>query len=306
MQARVLSIAALTVGLMTAMPVVAADKALDRTFQVPSGGRLSVNLDGGHIVVTGTDAPQVVVRLRAQGAEDRIERLTWSAEKDVAGVTITAKRDRAEQWFGWMFGDVRVSATVEIPLDYNVELQTSGGNIELRHVNGDATGRTSGGRIHVESVRGKVQMRTSGGSVLLKSLQGPVQAHTSGGSIQASEIEGGLRAHTSGGSIRVERVSGPVDVHTSGGSIEIDLIGENKGVVARTSGGSINLHVPSSINGTLNASTSGGRVKSNLTMTTSEISRSSLRGTINGGGPEIMARSSGGSILIASRDQLGH
>jgi len=302
MHARALSIAALTLGLITALPAAAADKVLDRTFQVAAGGRLRVDLDAGRVVVTGTDRPQVVVRLSARGTERELAKLEWSAEKDAAGVAVTSKRDRTLGWLGWFNGDANVVASIEVPREYNVELYTSGGGIELRGIDGDALGRTSGGRLQIEAVRGKVEMRTSGGGVTLKSVQGPVSVQTSGGSIQASDLEGGLRAHTSGGSIRLDRVSGPIEVHTSGGSIDVDLVGDNQGIVARTSGGSINLRIPSSIAGTLNASTSGGRVKSELPVTIGESGDSVLRGTINGGGPEIMARSSGGSISIASRD----
>jgi DUF4097 and DUF4098 domain-containing protein YvlB len=301
MEARALSTVAFVASLMMAAPSIAADKALDRSFDVPSGGRLNVDLDGGHITVMGSDSPRVVVRLRAEGDAKELERLSWSAEKDAAGVVVTSKRSGDRGWFNWS-ENVRVNASIEVPRNYNVDLNTSGGPIEVRNLNGNATGKTSGGRLLIEAVRGNVDMRTSGGPITVKSITGQVDVRTSGGPIQASEVTGSLKAHTSGGSIRVEQVSGPMDVHTSGGSIDLDLAGENHGIVARTSGGGISLRMPSSINASLDASTSGGRVKSNLAMTTSESSDSSLRGTINGGGPEIKARSSGGGIQIMRKD----
>lgn len=301
MKARALSTVTFVAGLLSAMPSIAADKALDRSFEVSSGGRLSVKLDVGHITVTGSDSQRVVVRLRAQGDDRELERLTWSAEKDAAGVSVTSKRGGERGWFIWN-ENVQVSASIEVPRAYNVDLDTSGGSIEVRSLKGDAMGRTSGGRLLVESVQGNVKMRTSGGGVMLKAISGPAEVHTSGGQIQAMELNAGLRAHTSGGNIRLERISGPIDVHTSGGSIDIDLVGENRGVVARTSGGSINLRVPSTIKATVNASTSGGRVRSNLAMTTLESSKHSLHGTVNGGGPEIVARSSGGSVSVMSHE----
>lgn len=304
MKARYVSsvLAALAAALLLNAPAEAGDKAFDRSFSVQPGGRLSVKLDGGHIVVTGSDASQVAVHLRARGSDNDLEKLEWTAAKDADGVVVSAKRNKDRSLFGWMWNDVHVSATIEVPREYQVELATAGGNIELRQLNGNANGRTSGGHIVVENVNGNVQMRTSGGRVNVKSIDGPVQVHTSGGPIQASEIKGGLRAHTSGGRIHVEQTQGPIDVHTSGGSIDIDLAGENEGVNARTSGGSITLRMPATIRATLNASTSGGRVKSDFPVTTHESSDHSLRGTINGGGPEILARSSGGSILVARRE----
>jgi hypothetical protein len=298
----IISAAAATVALFAATPVFAAEKELNRSFEVPSGGRLSVDVDGGKIVVSGSDAQKVVVRMRAQGSEDRLANLTLTAERDGEGVAVTGKRSRGDHWFDWLRGDSRLIVTVEVPRAYNLDVQTSGGDIEVRQLNGNAVGRTSGGRVTVESVKGEVRMRTSGGSMNVRSLQGPVQLDTSGGQIIASQIEGGLHAHTSGGGIRIEQAAGSIDAQTSGGSINIELSGANEGIVAKTSGGSITLKLPSTTSATLNASTSGGSVSSNMPIISTEVGKSSLRGTLNGGGPEILARSSGGSISVSKRD----
>lgn len=301
MQMRSLSVAVLTFSLLATNQAQAAEKALDRAFPVAAGGRLNVSLGGGHIDVTGTDASQVVVRMKATGSEEELRRLSWSAEKDAAGVTVVSKRDGGDQWFGWG-NEVKLTATIEVPRQYNVELATSGGHIELKNLIGNASGGTSGGRLTIDSVQGDVKMRTSGGRISVRTIQGAVDVHTSGGAIEAVDIKGGLRAHTSGGSIRVQDVSGAVDVNTSGGSIDVDLHGDNQGVVARTSGGSINLAVPSTIRASINASSSGGRVSSDLELAAAQSTKNTLRGTINGGGPEITARTSGGSVRLTRRD----
>lgn len=287
------------VGLLSCLPPAqAADKTFDRTFTVASGGHLDVRMDVGSIAVTGGDSTQVVVRIKASGSERELEDLSFAADQSGADVTVTAKRDSASKWLSWWFTDVHVNVTIEVPREYNLDLHTSGGDIKVRHLTGTASGRTSGGRISLEDVKGAVNMRTSGGSVALNSVSGPVEVQTSGGQINASQIEGGLRAHTSGGSIRFERISGPIEAHSSGGSINIELVGENQGIVARTSGGSITLRLPASVSGTLNASTSGGSVSSDMPLTRSDVGKSSLRGTLNDGGAEIVARTSGGSIRV--------
>jgi DUF4097 and DUF4098 domain-containing protein YvlB len=299
MASKLLSVAAVLTLLAT--NAGAAEKVLDRTFDVPAGGRLSVDVDGGTVTVSGTDANKVVVRMRAQGSDDRLAKLKWSVDRDAQGVTVVSKREPADKWFDWG-SNLQMSVTVEVPRAYNVDLRTSGGNLDVKNLNGTAVGRTSGGSIGVESVRGEVRMRTSGGSVRARAVEGPVELETSGGTIVANEIAGGLRAHTSGGGIRIEQRSGSIDAQTSGGSITIDMAGSNEGIVAKTSGGSITLKIPGTTNAVLNASTSGGRVSSNLPLMNGETTKNSLRGTINSGGPEIFARSSGGSITLVKRD----
>lgn len=300
MMQRVISAAAIASTLVLAMPALAAEKNFDRSFDVMQGGRLKVDADGGSIAVTGTDGQKVVVQIRATGDEDNLDNLTFSADRDGEGIAVIArKKSEVRSWFS---NGPRVQVTVQVPRQYNVELNTSGGGIKLKQLNGAANGRTSGGSIDLEAIQGTVQMRTSGGGISVRSVRGDTQLHTSGGTIVADQVEGGLRAHTSGGSIRIEQANGLIDAETSGGSINIDLAGANEGIVAKTSGGGITLRIPSATKGTLNASTSGGSVSSDLTMSMSESGKSSLRGTLNGGGPEILARSSGGSIRVSKRD----
>jgi DUF4097 and DUF4098 domain-containing protein YvlB len=286
--------------LLSSFQAHADDKTFDRTFAVAAGGRLGVEMDVGSIAVTGGDSSQVVIRIKASGSESELENLSFVADKSGSDVTVTAKRDSSGNWLRWWFSDVHVSLTVEVPREYNLDLQTSGGGIKVRNLDGTATGRTSGGHISLEQIKGAVNMRTSGGRITMNSVSGPVDVHTSGGRINAEQVDGGLRAHTSGGSIHFERISGPIEARSSGGSIDIELVGENEGIVARTSGGSITLRLPASASGTLNASTSGGSVSSDMSLTRSEVGKSSLRGTLNDGGPEILARTSGGSIRLVS------
>ena len=51
-----------------------------------------------------------------------------------------------------------------------------------------------------------------------------------------------------------------------------------------------------SLEGELDAATSGGLVRTELPVTTTEMGEHKLTGTINGGGNPIYARTSGGSI----------
>jgi Putative adhesin len=298
MTSRIASTLTAVCALLGSGAVYAAEKEFSRSFEVSPGERLSVTTEGGQITVVGTDANRVVVRMRAKGSEERLEKITMSAERNGDGVAVVGKRDSGNQVFGWFGSDVNISVAVEVPRTYNIDLNTSGGDINVRQINGTAVGRTSGGRVNVESIRGDVRMRTSGGRMEARSIQGDLELQTSGGSITASNVSGRVRANSSGGSIRLERVNGAVEAHTSGGSINIELAGKNEGIVAKTSGGSISLRIPSSATGDLNASTSGGRVSSDLTLTVSEIGKSAVRGKLNGGGPEILARTSGGSIQI--------
>lgn len=164
---------------------------------------------------------------------------------------------------GWN-RDLRIKFEVTVPENYNVEVDTSGGSIG------------------VEDLIGNVDVRTSGGSIKVGSVKGRVKLHTSGGSIQTEEIYGPLNAHTSGGSIRAtfaEQLTEDATLDTSGGSIVAYLVPEAKV--------------------DLDASTSGGRVKTDFDVN-GRIKKQSIRGEINGGGPELQLHTSGGSVTVRS------
>ncbi len=164
---------------------------------------------------------------------------------------------------GWN-RDLRIKFEVTVPENYNVEVDTSGGSIG------------------VSDLTGNVDVRTSGGSITVGSIKGRVKLHTSGGSIQTEEIYGPLNAHTSGGSIRAkfaEQLTEDATLDTSGGSITAYLVSDAKV--------------------DLDASTSGGRVRTDFNVD-GRVKKQSIRGEINGGGPELQLHTSGGSISVRS------
>lgn len=302
--------------------VQAAERVFNRTFTVTPGGLLTVESQGGGIVVTGSDASEVVVQVVARGSEDALDGAEISAEQNSSGVAVIAKRD-GSGWFDWLFSrQLNIRVTVTVPRQYQVDLKTSGGNLDISQLQGNVRGSTSGGSVRVADVQGIVRTTTSGGGIQAERIGGATELRTSGGNVSAREIGGDLTVESSGGSLRIEKVRGAlvadtsggsihaaaidgrIEADTSGGSVDVDLVGDNRGIRASTSGGSITVRLPRSTAGAVDASTSGGSVSSELPVTTSEASGKKLRGVINGGGPEIYAHTSGGSVRLVVRDEV--
>jgi uncharacterized membrane protein len=144
----------------------------------------------------------------------------------------------------------------------------------------------------------KLSARSDGGKIEIEDLIGNVDANTSGGSIKVGNVEGDVDLHTSGGSIRTKNIKGEIDAHTSGGSIDVTFAQQPMNDASlTTSGGSIEATFPADVAIDIDASTSGGRVRSEFDVS-GRVKKKSIRGQINGGGPEIELRTSGGSISI--------
>ena len=99
----------------------------------------------------------------------------------------------------------------------------------------------------------------------------------------------------------MKSVAGKVRAETSGGNISVNVTEANKGVYAETSGGNIDIVMPKNISANIDAETSGGEVTCDFPVTMQgKLDESRVRGTINGGGNQIHAHTSGGNVRLRS------
>ncbi|HLT79797.1 MAG TPA: hypothetical protein VKZ86_02140 [Cyclobacteriaceae bacterium] len=280
-----------------------------KKYTLDGPGNLEVRTSGGSISVEGGSGNEARVEMyvRVKGntitPEHRDAREImddFNITIDKSGNTIYAKAERKSSISGW-FGNnnASISFVVYAPEDMSCRLNTSGGSIELKGVRGGQKLETSGGSVRVQDVRGNTEARTSGGSIKINSYAGRLSAHTSGGSIDLSNAQGELKVNTSGGSIDISNVKGSVEASTSGGGIRADVASLDKYLKLRTSGGSITAVVPSGLG--LDLDLRGNRVNSKLVNFNGEAEKDRIRGSMNGGGIEVVMHTSGGSINLEYR-----
>lgn len=312
--------------LLAATSVFAADDVIRKGFNVTDGGTLRLDADFGDVTIVSGGTGVAVEIIREADGKDAQERLrdhkiTFAQEGNDVVITTNRRDNDSRKWFDWFdWNDFEVKWNIRVPKNYNIKVSTSGGSIELDDVGGvvDAhtsggsikTGRlggvanlrTSGGSIAIDGAAAKVDARTSGGSIRVGDTDGPVEVRTSGGSISLARIRGSVVARTSGGGITIEDATGSVDASTSGGSIKAKLSGQlNADSKLSTSGGGITVSIASNVAADLDARASGGGVSSDLPITVQgTMDDDELRGKINGGGPKLTLRTSGGGIKVRS------
>jgi hypothetical protein len=304
------------------------EDTVKKSFKVEAGGQLVLESDIGSVEVqAGKDnvlEAEVIRRVRTSisGKAKRIMedfKLDFRQEGNTVYISGEYEKDGFHRFWDELFGrNLHVKYLVSVPEKFNLDLRTSGGSISIEGVEGQIQSRTSGGSLHFDRVKGPILAKTSGGSIKLSSGVGKAELRTSGGSITVGEVEGDIIANTSGGSIKIGRAKGEVDAYTSGGGIRVEEVtGAIKartsggGITASisgqpssdsrltTSGGSVTLYIAEDIKADVDAHTSGGSVHTDFPVTIQgEVDRRSLRAKINGGGPELYLRTSGGSIYI--------
>lgn len=264
---------------------------ITKTFPVGSGGTLAIESDIGSITVHGADIDsveiEILLEVRTTSEKKASEILKdYDIQFNHMGndVTIEAKYKKKGLRSFWnnVGKYLRVKFIIAVPSEYNVDLNTKGGSITVEHLHGEVLSKTSGGSLNFDNIEGNIAGKTSGGSIHIRLAEGPVDAHTSGGSITVEEVIGAIKAHTSGGSVKAYLSRQP-----------------DSDCSLTTSGGSITIHLSEDLGLDVNAKTSGGRVYTDFPVSISgEISKSSMQAKMNGGGPELYLRTSGGSIYL--------
>jgi hypothetical protein len=239
-----------------------AGETKTQTFQVGKGGMLEVSISSGDISVSSWEKSEVFVK--AEGIDpEELNDLKMSQTGNTVRVSFRP------EW-----GSHHVRFTFQIPSDYNTDLHTSGGDIQLQG-----------------NFRGLIEGATSGGDIRLGDVQGTVDMSTSGGDVIAGRITGTTKLRTSGGDIRMTNCSGDVDVSTSGGNITVGDVG--KTLNARTAGGDIEV---GNVGGEATISTAGGEIR--VGTVTGSVTVKTAGGDIvlRGGSGMIRAKTAGGDI----------
>ncbi len=306
----------LAAGLLAAIPFSAQakiERVVEKTFTVQPGGMLKVETQGGDVRVEIGEGNTVKVvakeKIRAGSDADAdvlLKNLDLQIEAVDGGVNAISKYEKRSM--GLHFGEwppVQVSFVVTVPANYNVGLKTSGGNIDVGDLNGTVHARTSGGNVVLGKISKDVDASTSGGDVRLVEGAATVKLGTSGGNVTVERSVGPTELDTSGGDIKIGSVESTLQASTSGGNVSAGIEGAMKGDCSlSTSGGRVRVKVAKGAAFDLDASTSGGEVEAEgLTITIDKggAGKSRLAGKVNGGGPKLRLRSSGGDIIVEAR-----
>ena len=267
--------------------------------------------------------------LSKEEIEERLKNYELSVTQDGDAIVAFSK-NKSNNWGN---KSLNIAFKAFVPEKIVTDLHTSGGSISVKGITGTAFGKTSGGSIAVRNCKNKIQLTTSGGSISADNCSGNIDLKSSGGSISANDLDGDIDLKTSGGSINLDALKGTISAITSGGSIKAtELRGES---VVKTSGGSIALR---EIYGTLEAATSAGSMDAeilelgkslilsvssgsmtvkmpmnkgvDLDCTAQKINtgtlynfkgdteKTSIKGTLNGGGIPVTMRVSSGTLTI--------
>jgi DUF4097 and DUF4098 domain-containing protein YvlB len=226
---------------------------------VRDGGRLVVRADFGSISVKPGTSRRMNCRISLRSfraAEDEARRSFRGYEVGIrtlenGGVMLTGRATGPQESHG-----LSVDFQITVPMKFNVDLETNGGDLNVAALDGEFRGVTQGGDISSGDVSGPVHVMTSGGDIRLGNVGQNLEARTAGGDIRLQDVKGDATLETSGGEIIAGTVNGSVSARSAGG--DIVMRGAAGPVRAETAGGQIQI---GQCQDTIRASTAGGNIR---------------------------------------------
>ena len=229
----------------------------EKSFQISPGKKINVESESGDIIITTWNRSEVYVKII--GNDNAADKYDFSFNANDDEITVVADKKNGWSWFS----NITLKFEIKVPENFNINANTSGGDIKV--------GGVSGG-------------------IYLK---------TSGGDIWGDRFEGNFIAKTSGGDINIFCKNAKIEASTSGGDIDLEYTGINQGIELKTSGGDIDVKIPADFDAKAELKTSGGDVDCNLTLNNvSKLSESKIDANINKGGKPLIAITSGGDISV--------
>jgi hypothetical protein len=237
------------------MAIAFSDPAKPKTLRVDVT-MAGITVKGGPVSDVRIDAKGGFRSLNGRpprGAEG-LKRVQLPGSTDVKA----EEKDNVVTISGWQGGELLIT----VPVDTNVKLKSTQGDIQ------------------VEGITGEIEANGSMGSVRIRDAQNSVLAHSAMGDVVAS----------------VARMSDkPVSLATAMGKVDLTLPAAMKATLLIREGAMSDVYSDFDI-------TPAGRVEQTLETSKSKRLRSMTKATINGGGPDIQLSTSMGDIMIRKRN----
>jgi len=252
-----------------------------KTYTVSNRATVHVDTDDGSVNISTGDTKQVEFRVEYEGYELH---KSLEIESDQHGDEVELKARIPRGWHFSMGMRRRLHVEVRMPKDADLQVRTGDGSIKA------------------SNVAGNIDLRSGDGALSVSALKGAIRLHTGDGSIEASDLDGKCDATSGDGRIRLAGRFDALTARSGDGSVGVDVLHGSKleSSWSITSGdGSIDVAVPADLPANIEASSGDGRITSDIPITMEGVmSKSHVRGKMNGGGSTLTIHTGDGSIHL--------
>ncbi|CAI9412012.1 DUF4097 family beta strand repeat-containing protein [Nocardioides sp. T2.26MG-1] len=164
-----------------------------------------------HVVVTGRDADQTVVR------------------QDGSQISVVGPKQRG----GIFGGDSRLDVVVTLPTSSDLAVRTGSANIMVTGTVGTAQLKSGSGDVEVDTGAGPLVVETGSGDIRIEAARADLKAKSGSGDVLVVDAAASVLVSTGSGDVQLWATRGSAVVKTGSGDLKV---GESEGDVALTTG----------------------------------------------------------------------
>jgi DUF4097 and DUF4098 domain-containing protein YvlB len=306
------------------------EEKFEKSVSLARDGKISLRNISGDIEVKVWDRAEVQIRAlkvsrtdSEEMAKKNFEKVTIEVTQDGDTLKIETKRDKDYFRKGSDKKNVSIDFWLIIPSGAAADMKSVSGDIVMENIGNDARADTVSGDIDMTGVAGSLKAYAVSGDLTVTGVQEGVNCETVSGELKIRRVKGGADLKTVSGDILLENSEGNVEAEVVSGDIDlIDISGAEEVMSKSVSGsvkfvgglskggsynfsvlnGDVTLLVPSNSAFELYAKTFSGDINTDFEITLSgKLSKTELRGTVNGGGAEVTLKTFSGDVYLKKR-----
>lgn len=302
-------LAIVTLSCVTSASAV-VERLVEKTFTASAGVEIKASTFSGSISVTSAETDEVQVRVRytfegddEQAADAQLAKIDVGIAQSTDAVTVEIKYRNALRWAWEAWPPAAIAVQISVPRACRLDLRTREGGITVGAVDGAVIARTLSGPVFIGEIGGAVTASSERGDVSVTACSGGLQLETGFGNLLVGRAGGRTALTGKGGAIEVQRASGPVFADGDGADLKVGFVHPiTEASDLRASGGDVVVSFDPRSACTIDAGSSRwGAVRIRalpLTIAKGGEGTPALAATLNGGGPVIKIRASGGSVRL--------
>jgi hypothetical protein len=310
-------LAAVFVFLAFALPARAViDRIVEKTFELtPDAVVRADTFSGGIIVKNSADGLlRVIVRQTVEATDERaasalLEKLSLSLDATPQSgaaktVTLRLRPRHAVRWSWQNWSPAALALELEVPAGRRLELRTSEGAITVGPWRGQLAAETEAGAIFIGEFDGTISARSQRGDVAVTACSGKLTLAADAGNVLVGRTHARAELRATDGVVEVQSARGAVFAKGDRSDVKIGFVHPvTEESALSADGGDVTATFDPRSAVTIQAKASRfGDVRARdleLKARLGRLGGSSLIGTINGGGPVIRLRASGGNVRLS-------
>lgn len=251
------------------------------TFNTPDPVNLRVEVWVGHVEIYAEDTGETTVELKPMNGDNGTQDLIDDTRVEQRGNEIVVLMPKVKSGLFGRKGQVR--ATIRVPLDSNIKVETASADLDTHgrlgnakvisgsgdvHLDQVAHGecRTGSGDIAIDTASGSVDTKCGSGDVVIGSVGGDGDFVAGSGDVVIDSVGGGLKIKTGSGDILIKSSGPNVDALAGSGDLLVRRIEQGR-LKAKTGSGDITIGVADGTAAYLDVMTVTGDVTSSLDST---------------------------------------